>query len=264
MKCRMILLIVSFLVGICILSGCGKSETTPQSDNSSEIEEKEPEVNVEILEGITMNVIGDSYFAGKGLQSKDDVWPSLLAREHHMEFRNYGMNGSTISNFAGTNFNPMVDRFGSMANNNPNIIIVEGGRNDYCQNVPMGENDSIDPSTMKGAVRYLLSGLQEKYPNALIIGVTCWEVGGLPNEVGYSCSDYGNAFIEVCESMNIPCINAMDVEAIGVDMRDAAFRRQYCISHDDISHLNEEGMKLVLPVFEKEIAKYYEEFLENR
>ena len=47
-------------------------------------------------------------------------------------------------------------------------------------------------------------------------------------------------------------------------MTDASFRRQYCISYDDISHLNEEGMKLVLPAFENQIAKAYQQFLNNK
>ena len=47
-------------------------------------------------------------------------------------------------------------------------------------------------------------------------------------------------------------------------MTDANFRRQYCISYDDISHLNAEGMKLVLPAFENQIANAYQQFLNNR
>ena len=182
--------------------------------------------------------------------------PALLAKKYDMEFNNYGKNGSTMSNYVTTN-NPMVTRYTQMANNDPDIVIIEGGRNDYNKNVPIGENGSTDTKTMKGAARYLITKVQEKYPNALIICLTVWEVGGSKNSAGYYCSDYGKALLEVCADMGVPCINAMDQSATGVYMTDASFRTKYCMKSTDISHLNEAGMKLVFPVFEKAIAEFY-------
>ena len=173
-----------------------------------------------------------------------------------MTYNNYGMNGSTMSNYVTTN-NPMVTRYTQMENNNPDIVIIEGGRNDYNKNVPMGETGSLDTKTMKGAARYLITKVKEKYPNAMIICLTVWEVGGSKNSAGYYCSDYGKALLEVCADMNVPCINAMDQAATGVKMTDAAFRKQYCMKDTDISHLNADGMKLVFPAFEKAIAEFY-------
>ncbi|MBR4034041.1 MAG: SGNH/GDSL hydrolase family protein, partial [Clostridia bacterium] len=173
-----------------------------------------------------------------------------------MVYNNYGMNGSTMSNYVTSN-NPMVVRYTQMTDNNPDIVIIEGGRNDYNKSVPMGENGSTDTKTMKGAARFLISKVQEKYPNALIICLTVWEVGGNPNSAGYYCSDYGRALLEVCADMGVPCINAMDQEATGVKMTDSAFRAKYCMKPNDISHLNADGMKLVLPAFEKAIADFY-------
>jgi lysophospholipase L1-like esterase len=110
---------------------------------------------------------------------------------------------------------------------------------------------------MKGAARFLISKVQEKYPNALIICLTVWEVGGSKNSAGNYCSDYGRALLEVCADMGVPCINAMDQEATGVKMTDANFRNKYCMKANDYSHLNEAGMKLVFPAFEKAIADFY-------
>ena len=209
----------------------------------------------DILKGKTFTVIGDSYLAGNGLD-KNLVWPALLAKKYDMVFNNYGMNGSTMSNYVTSN-NPMVVRYANMANNNPDIVIIEGGRNDYNKNVPIGENGSTDTKTMKGAARFLITKIQEKYPNALIICLTVWEVGGSKNAAGNYCSDYGKALLEVCADMNVPCINAMDQAYTGVKMTDATFRSKYCMKANDISHLNEAGMKLVFPVFEKAIADFY-------
>lgn len=269
MKRKILTFLLIAIMSVSMLAGCGQDGNTDNSEDTNnensadagqEEETARPE-SYDVLEGITFSVIGDSYLAGKGLDDKSSVWPALLATKYNMVYKNYGVNGSTISNYAGENYNPMVDRYDEIANNNPDIIIVEGGRNDYNQDVPMGEDGSLDTKTMKGAVRFLITKLQEKFPNALIIGVTCWEVGGLPNEQGYTCSDYGRALIDVCKELGVPYINAMDSDAMGVYMTDATFRRQYCISFDDISHLNKEGMKLVLPAFETQIAEFYEQFL---
>ena len=61
-----------------------------------------------------------------------------------MIFSNYGIGGSTISNYVSTN-QPMVDRYHFMTENKPDIIIIEGGRNDYNKSVPIGTLD--DTST---------------------------------------------------------------------------------------------------------------------
>ena len=45
---------------------------------------------------------------------------------------------------------------------------------------------------------------------------------------------------------------------------DALFRMEYCLSENDISHLNEKGMKKVLPVFEQRIAEIYTAWLEEK
>ena len=45
-----------------------------------------------VLEGVTVNAIGDSYFAGNGL-NPDDIWLSLIAKKYGMTMNNYGKNG---------------------------------------------------------------------------------------------------------------------------------------------------------------------------
>ena len=44
-------------------------------------------------------------------------------------------------------------------------------------------------------------------------------------------------------------------------MRDASFRAKYNIKSSDVSHLNVDGMKLVLPYFEKALAELYLDFI---
>ncbi len=229
-----------------------------KEDFKSFMASEKDRVNYDVLEGITMNVIGDSYFAGEGLE-KNQVWPAMIAEKYNMKFDNKGIGGSTISNYVTTN-NPMVDRYNKMPNNDPHIVIIEGGRNDYNQKVPIGKNTDTSTKTFKGAVNTLIDKVRAKYPNALILAVTVWEVGGSANSAGHKCSDYGNALIEICGLKGVPVFNAMDQKATGVYMTDASFREQYCMKPTDISHLNVYGMMKVMPVFEKWISEEYTKF----
>lgn len=206
------------------------------------------------LKGLTINIIGDSYFAGNGL-NKDYVWPALLAAKYDMTLTNYGANGSTISDYVLTN-NPMVRRYISMKNNNPDIVIIEGGKNDYNQSVPIGNLTDTVSTTFMGAVNVLIDGMRVKYPNAVIICVTPWNVAG-SNSIGNTVQNYADALMKVCEAKNVVCFNATDTTACGVDMQSATFRAQYCMSANDVSHLNLEGHKRVLIYFEKFIAATY-------
>lgn len=222
-----------------------------------------------ILEGKRISFIGDSYFAGNGLD-KNCVWTSLLAAKYDMAYGNYGINGSSVSSY-GTPISPMVERYGELPDDFPDIVVFEGGRNDYIQQVPMGNADIPDKMTMKGAVRYLINGLREKYPHAVIIGITVWNYYTAAEEAEerlvrgrtLACSEYSRAMLDVCNRMGVPCINAADSSAMGIDMTDPAFRAEYCMAHDDRSHLNAEGMKRVFPSFERRIAEIYASALDK-
>ena len=232
------------------------------ADTTEWLESDQTRAYYDVFEGKTISVIGDSYMAGSSIADTADVWVNMFATKYNMTMNNHGVNGSTISNYAGSTYNPMVDRWEEdFANDTPDIIIVEGGRNDYNYNTPMGVLGNSDKATFKGATTYLISSLREKYPNAIIIGITCWEVGGEKNDAGYYCSDYGRAFIEVCEDLDVSYINAMDSDAMGIYMTSSNYRGRFCIKAGDISHLNEKGMKLVFPVFERKIYEFYDEYL---
>ena len=205
------------------------------------------------LEGITMYAIGDSYFDGPSL-GRAKAHPTLIASKYQMGFHNDGIGGSTIANFNGYNESkpPMVLRWEeNLPDEQSDIILFEGGANDYGNDIPIGSVDSMDINTFQGAINVMITELKGKYPNALIICLTPWK----------SAEDkktaYATAMIEVCENRRIPYIDQSDPEAIGVDMTSSEFREKYSESPGDSSHLNFEGMKLVMPYIEEYIARYY-------
>ena len=232
---------------------------------STTIPQEEKDYWFEVLEGVTqMNIIGDSYF-GSDNPGKQYVWPQLLANKYNFALDNKGIGGSTMSNFVTTN-RPMVDRYGQMPDNNPQIVLLQGGRNDRNKHVPIGENTDTDTKTFKGAVNYLITKMQEKYPDALLICITPWKINTDRdrNDLGKNTYDYAVAMVEVCEYRNVVCFNAADTELSKVYMESADFRAAYCIGAGDISHLNIEGFKYVMPKFEKFIAEEYEKFLAQK
>ncbi len=210
-----------------------------------------------VLEGIRLTAMGDSYFGGSQL-GKDGVWLKLLADEYDMTLNNYGIGGSTVAYIVDANgktHNPMCDRLNTMKAG-ADVVIIEGGRNDYNYKVPLGDIDSRDKNTFAGALNLIIENYKEKYPEAMLMGVTCWYVNDAQQK-------YADMMMAVCEAQGIVCFNASDQQLTGVYMNDASFRKEYCQTETDVSHLNAAGMELVEPVFEKWIAEEYEKFLAN-
>ena len=214
-----------------------------------------------MLSGITMYAMGDSYFGGSDL-GKEGTWVNLLGNKYAMDFINYGIGGSTMSDFVTTN-NPMVVRYKTMKKGDADIILLEGGRNDRNKEVPIGDLESRDSKTFMGSINIMLDGMLETYPNALIILVTPWYHTGKVSATGLCNVDYANAMRDLAEYRNdkrIVCLYAADPNTIGINMDDAAFRKKYCIAENDVSHLNAEGMSYVLPFMEQFISSEYAKF----
>ena len=214
-----------------------------------------------ILMGITMYAMGDSYFGGSSL-GKEATWVNMLGEKYGMDYVNYGIGGSTMSDYV-TDKNPMVLRYTRMAKGDADVILLEGGRNDRSKEVPIGDLESRDSKTFLGSINIMLDGMLKTYPNALIILVTPWYHTGTVAATGLSNVDYANAMRKLAEHRNdkrIICLYAADPNTIGVNMNDANFRKQYCIKPDDVSHLNLEGMKYVLPYMEQFIATEFAKF----
>ena len=186
------------------------------------------------------------------------VLPLLSTR---LKVNNYGIGGSTVSYVA--NKNPMCDRYEAMADNGADIILVEGGRNDFNSSVPIGTVDSNDKTTYSGALNVIIDGLQAKYPDAMIVCISSWN---FPDVAGKSLTyaDYANAMEAVAQRQGVYFIRACDPQISGIDMRNSSFKAQYCIKPTDVSHLNFEGMKIAMPHFEKVLAEYYEDHLNKK
>lgn len=213
------------------------------------------------LEGLTMNLIGDSYLDPNAKEDNwpEYMWPDFFQQKYFMKITNHGKSGSTVSNLV--NQNPMCNRYMNLPSNNPDIVVVEGGRNDYNNAVSIGDVNSKDCKTYSGALNTIIDGLQEKYPNAMIVCISPWNFPNTNTSTSLTYRDYVNGMKAVAEKQGVYFINASDPAVSGVNMSDPSFAAQYTIKPGDISHLNQNGMKLVFPNFEKAIAECYHDFL---
>ena len=212
----------------------------------------------ENLYGLRVNLLGDSYLAGHTLENADRlVWPALLAHKYGWELTNCAQNGAPVSTETGITYaESMVDNINKMPYNSPDLVIFDGGRNDYNKNVPLGEVDSRNTATFMGALNVVIDGLERKYPNATLIFTTVWNFSGT-NSIGLTAESYAMAASKVCEARGVYVFLACMPGISGVDMSSSEFRAQYCLTPTDVSHLNVEGMKLVMPIYERYISETY-------
>ncbi len=213
------------------------------------------------LTGLSVNLFGDSYFTGGDLNS-EFTWASMLASKYGWTLNNYGVNGNMVSTFDDIDPSPMVNRYRTLANNDPDLVIVTGGYNDWKNGVPLGESGSTDKDTYIGALNTMLKGLKSKYKDSAIVFVTPWNFTGT-NSLSLTYQDYVNAMVAACEANGVYCFKGYDSTVSGIDMQDEAFRTQYCVSVGDSYHLNLEGMKLVFPKAETALNEAVTQWLEG-
>ena len=160
----------------------------------------------ENLKGKTLVAIGDSLFEGNRL-GKAYTWVNKMATVYGMYVYNYGKNGNTLAKQERETANaPMCERYEKM-HADADYVVVLGGANDKRLDVPIGENDSTDPTTFKGALRQMILGLTAKYPKAKILFMTNYNRWPSKNALGLSDIDYVDAMLEICALYAIPCFD---------------------------------------------------------
>lgn len=232
-----ILLLLILAAGF-LLTTRGAEDTRPAPDS---------------LDNKTVMILGDSYSAGYGVEPGRS-WPELLASRYSLTLFNYAISGSTLSSTP-EGLRPMVDRVDAMSSEPADIIIVQGGSNDFAKDVPIGEPDSRDAATAMGALNRILDELESSHPEARVVCFTPWISEGETNSLGVTTAAYSAAMLELCENRGIPCFDATNAEENGIHMEDEAFRRAFCISPRDHWHLNAGGQALIAGSFARWLNK---------
>lgn len=163
-------------------------------------------MSYEILKGKTLVAIGDSLLHGSKL-GNGHTWVNKMATVYGMYVHNYGKNGNTVAKQEREPAAlPMCERYATMTDG-ADYVVVLGGANDKRLDVPLGDNDSTDPTTFKGALRQLILGLTAKYPKAKLLFLTNYNRWPSKNALGLSDIDYVDAMLEMCAIYSIPCFD---------------------------------------------------------
>ena len=198
-------------------------------------------------------MLGDSYVQGNATGTADNAY-TLVAKNNDYVYNMMGIGGNTAAEYTGLSSDrpAMVVRYANIPKSN--IIGIEGGRNDYNNSIPIGTDSDFVSTTFKGALNIICKGLKDNNPNAIIFGVPCWKVTSVPkNKAGFNQVDYWQAFNDIVnKKYGYP---VLDVTKVGVNMDDATFRKNYCESNYDVSHLNKQGMLNYLPYLQSFISK---------
>lgn len=135
--------------------------------------------------------------------------------------------------------------------NEKTFISIAYGTNDFSSGTILdNENNPLDTATFKGAIRYSLKLLTEKYPHLKIIGVTpCFrfesENGVITDDSdtmvisGKKEIDYVNAIIEVYTEYHLPVIN---------NLTNGGINRLNCLEYFGINdglHPNQKGRDII-------------------
>ena len=236
--------IVALFLACACVTGCSPSS----SDKTDDDRKKQP---------------GGSYktaFLGDSLTDKG-VYSDIVTT-HYTDYlydncsfissiQNVGYAGSCIAGLPGKQgVNPsFVQRYTQIAAN-ADLIVVLGGTNDFGYGSPnlsnpLGEYGDSSQETFYGALKVLIDGFGENYPEAKVVFVTPLyrkeqESNGIPNKnkYGFTLADYVNAIRYTCDQRNVACFDAFN-EITEID----AFT--YTEYEVDGLHLNNEGNVLL-------------------
>lgn len=147
----------------------------------------------------------------------------------------------------------------------PDVVILAMGVNDYSYNAPMGTWDgktalNDDTTTFRSAYATLLKKIQETYPSCCIMAITPWfnqrgtDIGPCTvNSLGYTLKDYADAMKDICNLMNVICI---DGNKMGFNRYN--YYPTYCIDSPTIpTHPNAKGQEVMGMTVADQISDAY-------
>ena len=248
-----------------------------------EIVSERIEEQAKALKNLDVLAIGDSLFDGHTLDGGEQ-WLEILADRCSWNLTNLGKNGWTVakndaaysdsSQIRNSMYEHLMNdpdyKFGTTSSRyykdgdftgktaeDVDVVVLEGGWNDFGWNMPLGTVNDTAGSTYMGAVNAMVQKLLELYPNARIVLITSWHVEESKN--GRERMDFvANGMKQVYSSNyvgndRVILIDAGDPDLTGIHMMDAAWKKVYAM---DAAHLNAEGMKLMADRMQTLIWRY--------
>ncbi len=241
----------------------------------------------EVLTGLDVLALGDSLFSSSDATgtTRANQWVNAMGTKYGWNLTNLGYSGMTVSYTAGNTSSGKASMYDKLFNSNEpfqwniadenflypatgnvnayfqtgnfegktnedvDLIIMEGGCNDYGTAVaaPLGEIGSTDGATFIGAYNAIVQKLMEMYPNAKVLFLTTWHLNNQTRPDNANSIEYSSAVTKLYEQVyadndRVFHIDMGNPAVSNVDMRNAAFRAEYCVKPGDAYHLNDKGM----------------------
>lgn len=168
------------------------------------------------LNGLLIAYNGDSICESRmsGYSANGGAYPKLIADVTGCRYNNRAVGGGTLAVKSGAH--NIVTDIANMPSN-ADLICLEGGINDYWNNIPLGtfsESDftgELDTSTVCGALESILRQAINKWvgkPICFVITHKITTTAFNPNSAGYTFKQQHDAMVQILEKYSIPYYDA--------------------------------------------------------
>ena len=191
------------------------------------------------LSGKSWDSFGDSI-------TDHGFWQPLVLQEIPLEHRDHGISGSCV---CGPGINPFwsEERISALISDQPDIITIMGGTNDFFSAYPIGGEEELslplegkNRNCFLGAYAYLVERLQAALPECKLFIMSTPQnyfdfqlKGAKPNQAGLKTADYAEACRKIAEHYGCGFI-----DVFGIPYKDD---QAFMADHDDGIHPNGSG-----------------------
>lgn len=183
--------------------------------------------------------------------AKDDAGLSMYALYKAIVADEFGVQQTVRCRWNGTEyFAEAVDGLEKVDYDVLDVLFIQHCINDYHSGVPIhNQEDPYDPFSYAGALRSVVEGLQERYPDLRIILLTSTYSWYLYHEVQETCEEYNSGYgvLEDYVNAQIQVAEELDVEVIDLyhDLYPHEKWEDWAIYTSDGVHPNEAGRALI-------------------
>lgn len=204
----------------------------------------------DLIKGLKIYNFGDSIAVGGG--NNNIGYAQLIASLYNATCNEYAVNGATMSKITGQSMSCILNQIDNAAEALPDIILLEGGANDYTQYRVMGDvtgetvfdDAEFDITTYIGALEAALYKLQTKYSGVPIIWVFTHRENTRTEKtdgtVTVNFTTMHDRSLEVCKKWAIPVVDLYNEGGLNTNW--AAYRSAFT-NNNDGTHPNEAGYK---------------------
>ena len=184
------------------------------------------------LSGKTVLSFGDSIMHGAGNSSRGPA--SILGEKYHMYFYDYAVNGAAMGKQDNRNHIPDQIRKAIADNRSPDLILIDGGTNDYIWSIALGsmsegsDMSAVDESTYSGGFEKAMWLLYSNWKNVPVIYIRAHDI-----DLGSDAVErqYGNRGEQIAAKWHAAVIDLYNDSGMNTEIR--AIRDRYTYDNPD-------------------------------